>query len=122
MKLSLIFLPSCAASLGAVFTVAPDAHGLAVDVSNISLAAPANFTFSWTRVDRAAGGVVAVSRAFGDRHIRPTIRADPEITERRLVDGDAYLIIASDGLWDVVTNQARSAVDVDTVENLERTE
>ena len=55
-------------------------------------------------------GVLAVSRAFGDRHIRPTIRADPEITERRLVDGDSHLVIASDGLWDVLTNQ--EAADV----------
>ena len=57
----LLLLPAVAAALGAVFTVAPDAHGLAIDVSNISLAAPRELTFTWSRVDGAAGGAVAAN-------------------------------------------------------------
>ena len=91
MKLAALalLLPSYAASLGAVFTVSSDAHGLAVDVSNITLAAPANLTFSWARLDRAAGGVVAVSRAFG-------AGAAPTTRLARFSPGQAYAIEIAD--------------------------
>ena len=49
-------------------------------------------------------GLLAVARAFGDRALRQIIKADPEIITRNLKDSDAYIVIASDGLWDVVTN------------------
>ncbi|GFQ06176.1 probable protein phosphatase 2c 59 [Phtheirospermum japonicum] len=51
------------------------------------------------------GGVLAVSRAFGDRLLKPYVVADPEIQEEKVDDTLEFLILASDGLWDVVTNE-----------------
>mmetsp|Transcript_21604 Transcript_21604/g.31432 ORF Transcript_21604/g.31432 Transcript_21604/m.31432 type:complete len:643 (+) Transcript_21604:237-2165(+) len=53
-----------------------------------------------TGIARVAG-VLAVSRAFGNYGIRSLIRADPDITQRELKSDDDFLILASDGLWDV---------------------
>jgi protein phosphatase 1L len=50
------------------------------------------------------GGVLAVSRAFGDRLLKQYVVAEPEIQEDT-IEGVDFLILASDGLWDVVTNQ-----------------
>ncbi|GAA0143184.1 protein phosphatase [Lithospermum erythrorhizon] len=50
------------------------------------------------------GGVLAVSRAFGDRLLKQFVVADPEIQEEKVDDSLEFLILASDGLWDVVTN------------------
>jgi serine/threonine protein phosphatase PrpC len=53
-----------------------------------------------TGIARVAG-VLAVSRAFGNYTIRNLIRADPDITERELTPQDDFIVLASDGLWDV---------------------
>ncbi|KAH6789128.1 Protein phosphatase 2C family protein [Perilla frutescens var. frutescens] len=50
------------------------------------------------------GGVLAVSRAFGDKLLRPYVVAEPEIQEEE-IDGVDFLIIASDGLWNVLSNK-----------------
>lgn len=50
-------------------------------------------------------GVLAVSRAFGNRSIKHVIRADADIFVRDFAVGDEFLVIASDGLWDVLTNK-----------------
>ncbi|KAG0475618.1 hypothetical protein HPP92_015304 [Vanilla planifolia] len=56
------------------------------------------------------GGVLAVSRAFGDRLLKQYVVADPEIQEE-VVDGSLeFLILASDGLWDVVSNEEAVAL------------
>ncbi|KAL8499420.1 hypothetical protein ACS0TY_022405 [Phlomoides rotata] len=51
------------------------------------------------------GGVLAVSRAFGDRFLKQFVVADPEIQEEKVDNSLEFLILASDGLWDVVTNE-----------------
>uniref|UniRef100_A0A6N2NC48 protein-serine/threonine phosphatase n=1 Tax=Salix viminalis TaxID=40686 RepID=A0A6N2NC48_SALVM len=51
------------------------------------------------------GGVLAVSRAFGDRLLKQYVVADPEIQEEKVDSSLEFLILASDGLWDVVTNE-----------------
>ncbi|KAE8682541.1 putative protein phosphatase 2C 59 [Hibiscus syriacus] len=55
------------------------------------------------------GGVLAVSRAFGDRHLKQYVVADPEIQEK-LDSSLEFLILASDGLWDVVSNEEAVAM------------
>uniref|UniRef100_A0A0D9VED3 protein-serine/threonine phosphatase n=2 Tax=Leersia perrieri TaxID=77586 RepID=A0A0D9VED3_9ORYZ len=51
------------------------------------------------------GGVLAMSRAFGNRLLKPFVVAEPEIQEEH-VNGDLEcLVLASDGLWDVVENE-----------------
>lgn len=41
----------------------------------------------------------------GDRYLRPWIIPVPEITFMTRTDEDECLILASDGLWDVMTNE-----------------
>lgn len=49
-------------------------------------------------------GVLAMSRAIGDSYLRPWIIPVPEITFTTRTDEDECLILASDGLWDVMSN------------------
>lgn len=51
------------------------------------------------------GGVLAVSRAFGDRLLKQYVVAEPDLMEETLTPADQALIMASDGLWDVIQNQ-----------------
>jgi protein phosphatase 2C len=50
-------------------------------------------------------GVLAVSRAIGDHCLRPFVIARPEITILGRRPDDELMLLASDGLWDVLTNQ-----------------
>jgi len=50
-------------------------------------------------------GVLAVSRAFGDRRLKKYVSAQPEIMTRRLMPSDRWLILASDGVWDAFSSQ-----------------
>jgi serine/threonine protein phosphatase PrpC len=49
--------------------------------------------------------VLAVSRAFGNRTLRTVIRPDAEMMQRELTRDDDYIVMASDGLWDVLKNK-----------------
>lgn len=55
-------------------------------------------------------GVLAITRAFGDRRLKTYVTAEPEIKSWPLGEGDDFLILASDGVWDVLSSQA--AVDI----------
>nr|GMD47909.1 probable protein phosphatase 2C 68 [Ipomoea batatas] len=76
-------------------------------------------------------GVIQVSRSIGDAYLkrqefaldasypkyhlpepltRPVLRSDPSIFSKNLTPADKFLIIASDGLWDHLSNQ--QAVDI----------
>lgn len=55
-------------------------------------------------------GVLAMSRAIGDGYLKPFVTAVPEVTVTDRADGDECLILASDGLWDVVTNETACEV------------
>ncbi|KAM7276113.1 hypothetical protein ACFE04_017979 [Oxalis oulophora] len=50
-------------------------------------------------------GVLAMSRSIGDRYLKPSVIPDPEVTFSPRVKEDECLILASDGLWDVITNE-----------------
>lgn len=50
-------------------------------------------------------GVLAMSRSIGDRYLKPSIIPDPEIMFVSREKEDECLILASDGLWDVMTNE-----------------
>ncbi|KAJ4819672.1 Protein phosphatase 2C [Rhynchospora pubera] len=50
-------------------------------------------------------GVLAMSRAIGDSHLKPFVMAEPEVSVTDREEGDECLILGSDGLWDVVTNE-----------------
>lgn len=55
-------------------------------------------------------GTLAVSRAIGDMHLKEWIIPDPDIHTVPLTSDCDFLIMASDGLWDKVSEQ--EAVDV----------
>ncbi|WCJ34760.1 Protein phosphatase 2C family protein [Euphorbia peplus] len=55
-------------------------------------------------------GSLAVSRAFGDGHLKQWVIAEPETNVLRIKPEHEFLILASDGLWDKVGNQ--EAVDI----------
>ncbi|CAL9766689.1 unnamed protein product [Musa acuminata subsp. burmannicoides] len=48
-------------------------------------------------------GVLAVSRSIGDRYMRPWVIPVPEISFMSRSEDDDCLILASDGLWDVMS-------------------
>lgn len=58
----------------------------------------------WWNGERVMG-VLAVSRAIGDHYLRPFVIAQPEVTILTRSDEDDLLLLASDGLWDVLSNQ-----------------
>lgn len=48
-------------------------------------------------------GELAVSRAFGDpKYIEHGLTAIPEITKLHLDENSKYLILATDGFWDII--------------------
>ncbi|CAH2058649.1 unnamed protein product [Thlaspi arvense] len=55
-------------------------------------------------------GTLAVSRGIGDRYLKEWVIAEPETRTLQIKPEFEFLILASDGLWDKVTNQ--EAVDV----------
>ncbi|KAL0581877.1 mgpp2cl-1, protein phosphatase 2C-like protein 1 [Marasmius crinis-equi] len=60
-------------------------------------------------------GVLAVTRSLGDSSMKEFVVGAPYTTETELCDDDEFLILACDGLWDVITDQAA----VDTIRDIE---
>nr|XP_027126396.1 protein phosphatase 2C 16-like isoform X1 [Coffea arabica]XP_027126397.1 protein phosphatase 2C 16-like isoform X1 [Coffea arabica] len=50
-------------------------------------------------------GVLAMSRSIGDRYLKPWIIPTPEVMFLPRAREDECLVLASDGLWDVMTNE-----------------
>lgn len=50
-------------------------------------------------------GVLAVSRAMGDMELHPYVTCEPEFMSKRIESDDLFMIMASDGLWDVMSNK-----------------
>ena len=48
-------------------------------------------------------GVLAVTRSFGDARFKRFVVPEPEILKRPLTGKEDFLVIACDGLWDVMT-------------------
>ncbi|XP_055827947.1 protein phosphatase 2C 37-like [Solanum dulcamara] len=55
-------------------------------------------------------GVLAMSRAIGDSYLKPYVTSEPEVTIKERTVEDECLILASDGLWDVVSNETACGV------------
>lgn len=55
-------------------------------------------------------GSLAVSRGIGDAHLKKWVISEPETKILRMNPKHEFLILASDGLWDKVSNQ--EAVDI----------
>ncbi|KAL0585567.1 hypothetical protein ABG067_004708 [Albugo candida] len=50
-------------------------------------------------------GVLAVSRAIGDRLLKPLVAAEPEVKKFIRTDQDLFIVVASDGVWDTISNE-----------------
>jgi len=57
---------------------------------------------------------LSLSRAFGDLDCAPYVTHHPDIFKYKINSNDKFIIIACDGLWDVVNNQ----LAIDFVKNL----
>lgn len=64
-----------------------------------------SFTGDVPRVD----GQLAVARAFGDKSLKRHLSSEPDVKTELIDDEVDFIILASDGLWKVMTNQ--EAVD-----------
>ena len=47
------------------------------------------------------GGELAVSRSIGDIRFKPYMNCEPEIVEHEISANDEYLLLATDGFWNV---------------------
>ncbi|KAF3448697.1 hypothetical protein FNV43_RR09410 [Rhamnella rubrinervis] len=50
-------------------------------------------------------GVLATSRSIGDHYLKPYVIPEPEVTVCKRTKSDEFIVIATDGLWDVVSNE-----------------
>jgi len=50
-------------------------------------------------------GRLAVSRGIGDSMLKKYITPDPDICEYDICPDDSFLVVATDGIWDVLENQ-----------------
>lgn len=54
---------------------------------------------------KRVNGTLALSRAIGDCDMQPPLTFEPVVTTTHLSATDRFIIIACDGLWDVVSNE-----------------
>ncbi|CAK0781962.1 hypothetical protein CVIRNUC_005517 [Coccomyxa viridis] len=68
---------------------------------------------SW-RIGQAG---IQVSRCLGDHDLKGSggLSADPEVISRDMDESDAFVIVASDGLWDCISNEEAVNIVHDTV-------
>lgn len=50
-------------------------------------------------------GRLSLSRALGDWELKPWVSSEPDVTVHERADGDRFVVIASDGVWDVMTSR-----------------
>ncbi|KAJ1408911.1 phosphatase 2C-like domain-containing protein [Ochromonadaceae sp. CCMP2298] len=55
-------------------------------------------------------GGLNMTRAIGDSYLKPLVIATPELTCIPRHRDDAFVVLASDGLWDVLTSQETAAL------------
>ncbi|XP_038988067.1 probable protein phosphatase 2C 58, partial [Phoenix dactylifera] len=59
-------------------------------------------------------GQLAMSRSFGDRTLKEHISSDPDVVIEDIDEDAEFIILASDGLWKVMSNQEA----VDTIKDI----
>jgi len=55
-------------------------------------------------------GILAVSRAIGDKLLKQFVTAEPETRVWEREPSDAYLVLATDGVWDTISNQEAAEI------------
>ncbi|XP_075517752.1 protein kinase and PP2C-like domain-containing protein isoform X2 [Primulina tabacum] len=64
---------------------------------------------------RVGPAALQVTRSIGDDDLKPYVTAEPEVDETLLSAEDEYVVMASDGLWDVMRNTDVVSIIRDTV-------
>lgn len=64
---------------------------------------------------RVGSAALQVTRSIGDDDVKPAVTAEPEVTETILSTDDEFLVMASDGLWDIISNEEVISIIKDTV-------
>lgn len=64
---------------------------------------------------RVGPAALQVTRSIGDDDLKPAVTAEPEITDTEISIDDEYLVMASDGLWDVLSDEDVISIIRDTV-------
>ncbi|KAG0462715.1 hypothetical protein HPP92_021191 [Vanilla planifolia] len=64
---------------------------------------------------RVGPAALQVTRSIGDGDLKPAVTAEPEIIETTLSADDEFLVMASDGLWDAVSNKEVISIINNTV-------
>ncbi|KAL3635600.1 hypothetical protein CASFOL_020147 [Castilleja foliolosa] len=65
-------------------------------------------------------GVLATSRSLGDHYLKPYVTSEPEVNVLNRSDFDDFLIIGSDGLFDVMSNESACEVVKESLRCTER--
>lgn len=55
-------------------------------------------------------GQIAVSRSFGDFNLKKFIISEPDVTEYKLKREDLFIVMGTDGLWNVSSDLGISIV------------
>ncbi|KAK2990305.1 hypothetical protein RJ640_014757 [Escallonia rubra] len=72
------------------------------------------------KVDTLGGPGLAISRAFGDYFIKDFgLTSEPEVMQRNITSRDQFVILATDGVWDVISNQEAVEIVCSTPEREE---
>lgn len=59
----------------------------------------------WVTREGRVMGRLAVSRAFGDVEMAPSVSGEPHVTETPMTKDDEFLVIGCDGIWDVLSDR-----------------
>ena len=54
-------------------------------------------------------------RSLGDADLKPAVTAQPAVTQHQLSPKDEFVVLASDGLWDKLSNEEAVGLVYDTV-------
>lgn len=57
-------------------------------------------------VKNRVNGVLAVTRSLGDSYVKNLVTGSPFTTATEITDEDEFLILACDGVWDVISDDA----------------
>jgi protein phosphatase PTC1 len=66
---------------------------------------------------KRVNGVLEVSRALGDHSLKSVVVCTPSLRETVICEADEFLILACDGLWDWIDDEAAIALASDAFDN-----
>ena len=68
--------------------------------------------------DERVGGMLAVSRSFGDGFLGESVNSTPHFVQEQLTAQDQFIILACDGVWDVISDQEACDIVISEIDPL----